>query len=382
MKTFFLLSKEQIIKTNLFLLAAVPFLDGISTLRLAEIAITISLIQSFTLSTSSRIPTIFVGLTTALATLYITSDISNISSHTFRQTFQIVFIGIYMYCISLNICQGQEKAFYKTVIFFSAINGFAILIIGLNPELFPPGHSNNVRSLMGFTFWIDRSSGLFTIYAYAATYMISALGYLILLKEYNISKIRTSVIFALITSTLILMQSRLTWLSLIVFILLSVCYTMYQKGKKTTSFISLFLALIIPISILPYLIAIKESSYNARIEHTKEAINLWQESPILGPGYTTFFQSNPDYFIHNGWAVVLFSTGIIGITLTVAIWLTPYLLKKTRNNFFRNLMLLLPAAIIFSGSGALSFYAPWMVIASLNARRFTRSGKSEKSTNT
>ena len=289
-----------------------------------------------------------------------------------HQAVSLLFAGLYLMLVASMKSLQQVFFLFKAVLIAAVVNAVITIIAGKFPSILDGlvyKHSLFGRDMLGFSLPFVRNAGLLNHYGYNAAFQITALFLLLILMELGEIKRSLGIIIALVEFfALLVTQSRATWLAFFVFASFTlVRYMINAKSVKKMAYIGVFIALIAVTTymFLPafeWLINIKARSFYERIDQYREGIEYFLDSPIFGSGFGVYFATSPDHVLHNGWITILYSTGLVGISIFLIVWTLPLFRVKMFETRMRVVSLILPIAVIISASSGLSYYSVWLAL--------------------
>jgi hypothetical protein len=370
------------------LLVAVPPLDravpsvsvGVAAVSLTDAVVLVALAAVVLDSVWMRravVPTRVLGWSVALTTLtalFLLGEIRYYAEGTgLRQAISLALSGSYVLAIVFIARGCGMGSFTRPLLWIATINGGATILAGLFPNalgflatrLHPESHS---RAIWGIALPFRRTAGFFHGYEYNAIYlyagMACALGY-----HARSPRLRYPAAVAVMVAGGIVTQSRSTWIGIILF---AFCWAYYAPmlrpgGMARSAFARAALltaaaAAAVPLFyLLRAFIGMNEKTYLARLYLSRLALEMVQDTPLLGRGYGSF-ASTGEKVVHNMFILVLYGTGLVGLLILMIVVFAPFVwVGRTRDRAWA-WALAAPTMFAASTASALSFYSLWLVI--------------------
>ena len=356
------------LNSTAILLALIPLIDRVlADFRMAEIFIILTILYQSKKRIGSSIIITFL-LITAFGFLSLLSG--GVNEYSVKFFVSINFALCYLVLINLQINQNDALALLKAIVLATTLHSIILIISSMNAGFLPSliyAQSEVGRQLFDVRLPFVRTAGLFNHYGYNTAYTLGGLFSIIILRNLGYFKRIHLFYFSVNIVALFMSQSRLSWVVILCLILYLVFdfrryVLIYVRSIFWISTIFLLYSLYINHELIwELLVSVKRLSVTVRFEQIETGIKLFQSSPLFGVGYAAYFAFEHEHVLHNGWIILLYSTGIFGLGLFIIGIIHPLIYNSKSNQLGFALLFIFLAALVMSTTSGLGFLSVWML---------------------
>jgi len=261
--------------------------------------------------------------------------------------------------------------------------------VDLMPMVF--GEVNRIgRSLLGFQLPFKRSVGIFSIYSYFGTYVLPFLAIALAMLSSRLSTSRLdfrllATTIGLILLSVLITQSRSTWLALVLSMLvLHTALSLASDSKlRLVNFSVILLGLGLALILAPGMLDVellvegfvnmRKLSVDGRMEQWALAYDLFKDNVLLGIGPKQYKVIDGDNVLHNMYLLILLEHGLLGGISMIAFVLLPAVyLWRTLGSMRHPVEVRVYSAAVFAGlvgiycevsfAGGLAYISLWTTL--------------------